>query len=94
MMMHEPEMQDPSPANDDAGAGARAMPETPEELMRAASARINELEAEMESFRDRWMRAEAEIANVRARAKREVERLAGSSPCRNSPATSSRRRRI
>ena len=73
MIIHEPEMQDPSPANDDAGAGARAMPETQEELMRAASARINELEAEKESFRDRWMRAEAEIANVRARAKREVE---------------------
>ncbi|MGH7085230.1 MAG: nucleotide exchange factor GrpE [Acetobacteraceae bacterium] len=46
---------------------------TPDELMRAASARITELEEEARALKDRWMRAEAEIANVRARAKREVE---------------------
>jgi len=39
----------------------------------AAKTRIAELEAELDDFRDRWMRAEAEIANVRARAKREVD---------------------
>jgi len=48
--------------------------------MQAAAARIAELEtkraeleAERDDFRDRWVRSEAEIANVRTRAKREVE---------------------
>ena len=40
--------------------------------MQAATARIAELEAELAEMRDRWMRAEAETANVRARAQREV----------------------
>ncbi len=35
--------------------------------------RTTSLEAELAEVRDRWMRAEAEIANVRARAKRDVE---------------------
>jgi molecular chaperone GrpE len=48
-------------------------PQTPEQLMQAATARIAELEAERNDFKDRWMRAEAEMANVRARARREVE---------------------
>ena len=41
--------------------------------MQAATARIAELEAELPEMKDRWMRAEAEMANVRARAKREVD---------------------
>jgi molecular chaperone GrpE len=45
----------------------------PEQLMEAASSRLAELEAERDDFRDRWMRSEAEIANVRARSKREVD---------------------
>jgi molecular chaperone GrpE len=49
------------------------LPRTPEQLMQAASARIAALEAERDEMRDRWMRSEAEIANVRARAKREVD---------------------
>lgn len=40
--------------------------------MQAASARIAELEAEVQDMKDRWMRAEAETANVRARSHREV----------------------
>jgi molecular chaperone GrpE len=52
---------------------ASAVPQTPEELMQAASARIAALEGERDDFRDRWMRAEAETANVRARGRREVE---------------------
>jgi len=48
-------------------------PASPDELMRTANARIAELEQENQSLRDRWLRAEAEIANVRTRAKREVE---------------------
>jgi len=74
-MTHEPEFNEPETApgaapgaaNDDATSG------TVEEQLRAAKERLRELEAEKESFRDRWMRAEAEIANVRARAKREAE---------------------
>ena len=46
---------------------------TPDEVMDAARARIAELEAESGDFRERWMRSEAEIANVRARAKRDVD---------------------
>jgi molecular chaperone GrpE len=57
------------PANDTAPAeGARS----PDELMQAATARTAELEAELQEMKDRWMRAEAEMANVRARAQREV----------------------
>ncbi len=48
-------------------------PETPEQLMQAATARIAELEAERDDMRDRWMRAEAETQNVRNRAKRDVD---------------------
>ncbi|MGE0417139.1 MAG: nucleotide exchange factor GrpE [Acetobacteraceae bacterium] len=46
---------------------------TQEQVMQAATARIAELEAELGEMKDRWMRAEAEMANVRARAKREVD---------------------
>ncbi|APH58304.1 GrpE protein [Granulibacter bethesdensis] len=36
-------------------------------------ARIAALEAERDDFRERWMRAEAEMANVRTRAKRDAD---------------------
>jgi molecular chaperone GrpE len=49
------------------------LPQTPEQLMRAASARIAELEAERDEMKDRWVRAEAETANVRARSRRELD---------------------
>lgn len=52
---------------------AESAPRGPEDLMQAATARIAELEAERDAFRDRWMRAEAEMANLRARSKREVD---------------------
>jgi molecular chaperone GrpE len=42
---------------------------TPEQ----AAERIAALEAELNEMRERWMRAEAETANVRARAKRDVD---------------------
>ena len=45
----------------------------PEALMAEAARRIAELETERDDFRDRWMRAEAETQNVRARGKREVD---------------------
>ena len=47
--------------------------EQPDALMAEAAKRIAELEAERDDFRDRWMRAEAETQNVRARSRREVD---------------------
>ncbi|HTW71651.1 MAG TPA: nucleotide exchange factor GrpE [Acetobacteraceae bacterium] len=48
-------------------------PVSQDALMNAATARIAELEAEVAELKDRWMRSEAEIANVRARSRREVD---------------------
>ncbi len=61
------------PHSDDVLAAEQHAPETPEQLMQAATAHIAELEAERDDFRDRWMRAEAETQNVRNRAKRDVD---------------------
>ncbi len=52
---------------------ATPAPETPEDVMAAATARIAALEGERDDFRDRYLRSEAEIANVRTRAKRDVD---------------------
>ena len=57
-----PEMAEPSPE-----------PNPTEALMSAATARIAELEAERDEFRDKWLRSEAEMANVRTRAKRDAD---------------------
>jgi molecular chaperone GrpE len=57
---------EPDPANQNA-------PLTQEQLMQAATARIAELEAELAEMKERWMRSEAENANVRARGRREVD---------------------
>lgn len=46
---------------------------SPDQLMQAATARIAELETELAEMKDRWVRAEAEISNVRARGRREAE---------------------
>src|SRR6476619_4621023 len=64
----DPMNPDP-PANNNAPSD---LPQTPEQVMQAASARIAELEAELAEMKDRWVRAEAETANVRARSHREV----------------------
>ena len=48
-------------------------PDTQEQVMAAAAARITALETERDDYKDRWIRSEAEIANVRARAKRDVD---------------------
>jgi molecular chaperone GrpE len=66
-MNTEPEK---NPTDPGTAAGA---PETPEQLMQAASARIAELEAERDEMKDRWVRAEAETSNVRARTRREID---------------------
>ena len=42
-------------------------------MPRDGPGRISVLETDLTEMRDHWMRAEAEIANVRARAKRDVE---------------------
>jgi molecular chaperone GrpE len=56
------------------------MTETPEniepaqnELVQDNAARIAELEAEAQEMKDKWLRSEAEMANLRARTRREVE---------------------
>lgn len=73
-MNSDPEKTNPFFSDVPAGeAQDNEAPGTPEQLMQAASARIAALEAERDDMRDRWMRSEAEIANVRARAKREVD---------------------
>jgi molecular chaperone GrpE len=46
---------------------------TPESLMQEAAGRIQALEAELQETKDKWLRSEAEMANLRARTKREVE---------------------
>jgi len=44
-----------------------------EKLLEAPDQRIATLEQELQEMRDKWLRAEAEMANVRARTKREVD---------------------
>lgn len=60
----------PAPETDAAqpapGAEAPATEPTPEE-------RVAALEAEAADFKDRWLRAEAEMQNLRARTQREVQ---------------------
>lgn len=41
--------------------------------MQEAAARIEALETELRETKDKWLRAEAELQNTRARAKREIE---------------------
>jgi molecular chaperone GrpE len=50
-----------------------AAPDVADAQAGAPAASIAELEAELAAMKDRWMRAEAELANVRARARREVD---------------------
>ncbi len=45
----------------------------PEQMMQAAAERITALEAELAEMKERWIRAEAENANVRTRARKDVD---------------------
>ena len=66
---------DIDPTNPEPPAGGSPspdLPQTPEQVMQAAAGRIAELEAEVQEMKERWMRAEAETANVRTRSHREV----------------------
>jgi molecular chaperone GrpE len=68
---HSPDTNAQSEQMQDA-ANANA-PLTQDQLMQAATARIAELETELAEMKDRWMRAEAETSNVRARGRREAD---------------------
>jgi len=61
---------DPAATPDEARTAADA---SSDELLKAATAEIETLRAEASEFRDKWMRAEAEMQNLRARTKRELE---------------------
>jgi molecular chaperone GrpE len=73
-MNNDPHSQDATarsePAPDTANANAHL---SPDQLMQAATARIAELETELAEMKDRWIRSEAETANVRARGRREAD---------------------
>src|SRR6266568_4417964 len=72
-MNTDTQIPDQNPAEPSAETPFDANSGTPEALMEAAAARIAELEAELAETHDRWVRAEAEMANVRSRARRDVE---------------------
>ena len=64
-------MQEQSAAEPDAGPRDQEL--APEQALKAAIDRITSLEAELAEMKERWMRAEAENANVRARARKDVD---------------------
>jgi len=73
-MSTDPNTHDTNAASEPMPGAANAnTPLTPEQLMQAATARIAELETEVAEMKDRWMRAEAETSNVRARGRRETD---------------------
>ena len=62
--------------NEQTAAPSDAAPQdavAPEQALLAAEDRIAALEAELAEMKERWMRAEAENANVRARARKDVD---------------------
>jgi molecular chaperone GrpE len=75
--MSEQHQPDHHPMNEQSAADLQAanqdVPLTPEQMMQAASERITALESELSEMKDRWMRAEAENANIRARARKDVD---------------------
>jgi molecular chaperone GrpE len=66
-------MQDNHAAEPQAASQEAGQPMTHEEMIQAATDRIAALEAELAEMKERWMRAEAENANVRNRAKKDVD---------------------
>jgi molecular chaperone GrpE len=67
--MSEQSAAEPDAANDTQPAQTMTI----EQAMRAATDRIAGLETELAEMKERWMRAEAENANVRARARKDVD---------------------
>ncbi|MFZ6762493.1 nucleotide exchange factor GrpE [Pseudoroseomonas sp. WGS1072] len=62
-------MNDQTPPAETPADATQPTPEQPADAM----ARIAELESELAQTKDRWLRSEAEMQNLRARTKREVE---------------------
>jgi molecular chaperone GrpE len=67
--MSEQSAAEPDAANDTQPAETMTI----EQAMRVATDRIAALETELAEMKERWMRAEAENANVRARARKDVD---------------------
>lgn len=65
--LHDAQNDAPAPET------AEATEATTDTAGQTPESRIAELEAQVEEFRDKWMRSEAEMQNYRTRAKREVE---------------------
>ena len=72
-MSTEHETNPAQPATETDPGAAPETPTTPEQVMEAASARIAALEAERDELKDKWMRSEAENANIRTRARRDAD---------------------
>ena len=72
-MSTEHETNAAQPATETDPDAAPETPTTPEQVMEAASARIVALEAERDELKDKWMRSEAENANIRTRARRDAD---------------------
>jgi molecular chaperone GrpE len=68
-IMAEQTAAEPDAATDTSAAE----PLTLEQAMQSATDRIGALETELAEMKERWMRAEAENANVRARAKKDID---------------------
>jgi molecular chaperone GrpE len=75
MSTEQTEQQDPMNEQTAAPADAAPPPEepTPEQALQAANDRIAVLEGELAEMKERWIRSEAENANVRNRAKKDVD---------------------
>ncbi|CDG40701.1 MULTISPECIES: nucleotide exchange factor GrpE [Asaia] len=65
--LHDAQNDAPAPET------AEAAEATTDTAGQTPESRIAALEAQVEEFRDKWMRSEAEMQNYRTRAKREVE---------------------
>lgn len=63
----------PEPEIDTAAQTDEAAPESEADLLASAQERIARLDAETAELRDKWIRAQAEMENLRARTRREVE---------------------
>lgn len=68
-----PEAADPAAPSAEAPDMQETPAESPEQMMRAAAERLVSLQTERDEMREKWMRSEAEMANLRARTKREVD---------------------
>jgi len=70
---HTTESAEPLSSHSAHKAGESPPPDGAGQSPKPNSSEVSALETELATVRDRWMRSEAEIANVRNRAKRDVE---------------------